>query len=89
MIGSILITSLEHLDVLDLPVNEVVVSLVVRTTCSLSKAPLSGKLFVLLADELHATVTDDFLCSTNTEKQKLRAEITSLVEVEDYFLYLW
>ena len=60
--GTILITSDEWLfDDLDLPFTETMDSWVRRTAYIQSESQQSGKLFVFLAGELCAIVTDDFL----------------------------
>ena len=61
MTGTILIVSAEQLlGGLHMPLNEIMVSWVVRAACSQSESALGGKFFLILAGELCATVTDDF-----------------------------
>ena len=59
--GAILITSMKELfDDLDLPLNEAMISWVVRTSCSHGESPLVSKFLVLFTSNLGTLVRDDF-----------------------------
>ena len=63
--GTIITTSHEQLfHDPDLPLNETMASWVVGTACSQNESLMGSKLFVLLAGELCAIVTDDLLWNT-------------------------